>query len=122
MKKTLLILFLAVALSGCEKEETEVIGKAFIKSVTFQPIAGAGTNLLRVTINLSMPEKGSVIQIDAARGQQSRFKAIGTPVDGSNSFFDNSIPWPPSESTLFYVFTLKHLDGTETVSKPYSLY
>lgn len=122
MKKVLLILFLAVTLAGCEKDETtELSGKASIRFVTFQPIATAGINRVKVTINLEMPEKGSVIQIDAMRGQSS-FRAISAPVEGLNEFNDNSMTWPPSGSTLFYVFTLKHSDGTETVSKPYSVY
>lgn len=122
MKKALLILFLAVMLSGCEKEETPVVVEtASITSVTFTPATLGSISRLRIHISLYMPASvQQVKRIDLLRGGGYRLnQMVDKPTFGVNVTYDNTVDWSAVVNTVYYSVILVMADGTEIISKPY---
>lgn len=121
MKKALLILFLAVSLVGCEKdEELRTDGtKPSVTTVTFKKAPQGTITRIQVNLTLSIPEKGSVKRVDILRNTTRANGATqSTPVDGLNTFIDPS-DWPSNPT--YYTFILVLQDNTEIISTQYQV-
>lgn len=122
MKKIILLFLTVLTFSSCQKEETTLTAtiNPSIKSVRFINTMVGSSSYIKVELTLDVPEKGSLVRIDAIRGTNRTNNVLPNLTTGTYSFVDAQASWP-NGNALYYVFILNLANGTEIATNPYQV-